>query len=347
MHTISRGPTLDKMKRARPQGLGAAAKKAALEETTSVAQPTAKLVFELPADATALDQVKALYETALVSLEEPEKALQLFNGVVHECLRLEAIKESETAPQDLHPDDNDLDSYLQVKKDAERIFCPEFYFIFGDCLRNIAEISMDQVDEESYDHVKGLLLAAKDRFENASAFEGAAFDEAKARTEVMLAVFDGQVPVTTEASEECLFDAIEFICAFIEHVLDNNVESKCEQAQEAKISLLNLLTDLSAAKGEEKTQIDLLSVSIPFRLTIAGEEGNLAEEEANSMIAKLEALKETDMASEVLMLQGSIYEFLERTEEAEACYAAAENLDTEDSNESSDQEAEESEEQGQ
>lgn len=64
------------MKRARPQGLGSAAKKDKPEEEQEVVETpveassegTGKLIYELPEDATALDQVRALFESATMFL---------------------------------------------------------------------------------------------------------------------------------------------------------------------------------------------------------------------------------------------------------------------------------------
>ena len=63
------------MKRARPQGLGSsAAKKEKAEEEPIVSVETeeqpnnGKLFYELPEDATALDQLRALFESATMYL---------------------------------------------------------------------------------------------------------------------------------------------------------------------------------------------------------------------------------------------------------------------------------------
>lgn len=69
------------MKRARPQGLGSATKKdkTEVEQSTEgpiesgeiVANPsegTGKLFYELPEEATALDQLRALFESATMFL---------------------------------------------------------------------------------------------------------------------------------------------------------------------------------------------------------------------------------------------------------------------------------------
>ena len=68
------------MKRARPQGLGSAAKKKDKTEEeqlneasfksgeTVASEGTGKLIYELPEDATALDQLRALFESATMFL---------------------------------------------------------------------------------------------------------------------------------------------------------------------------------------------------------------------------------------------------------------------------------------
>lgn len=64
------------MKRARPQGLGSVSKKEKAEdeipkvasiESESTGEP-GKLFYELPEDATALDQLRALFESATMFL---------------------------------------------------------------------------------------------------------------------------------------------------------------------------------------------------------------------------------------------------------------------------------------
>lgn len=70
-------PDSSKMKRARPQGLGVASKKERTEEEinnentvaqSEVSEENGKLFYELPEDATALDQLRALFESATMLL---------------------------------------------------------------------------------------------------------------------------------------------------------------------------------------------------------------------------------------------------------------------------------------
>ncbi len=65
------------MKRARPQGLGSVSKKEKADEEFNNDNPvvesepsegTGKLFYELPEDATALDQLRALFESATMFL---------------------------------------------------------------------------------------------------------------------------------------------------------------------------------------------------------------------------------------------------------------------------------------
>ena len=116
------------MKRARPQGLGSSFKKEKvplnvngnlsenIDTSSSIfssnenkkdnicTEKTEKLIYELPEDATALDQLKALFESAIMYLgnnliiisikynlfvDDVEKAKPIFNGIIHVCLRLE------------------------------------------------------------------------------------------------------------------------------------------------------------------------------------------------------------------------------------------------------------------
>lgn len=82
-------------------------------------------------------------------------------------MRLESILDLESEEQDGDENENDIDSVLQVQKDSEKIFCHEFYLIFGESLRFLAEFEMGakEIEESSLDQVKGLLSAAIDRFQ--------------------------------------------------------------------------------------------------------------------------------------------------------------------------------------
>lgn len=326
------------MKRARPQGLGAAAKKAALESEGSPkaveaqeapqTDKSSKLVFELPEDATAFDQVKALYETAIVSLEDTEKALPIFNGVVHECIRLEKIKESEEEPSDLHPDDNDIDSYIQVKRDAEKIFRSEFYFILGDSLRNIAELSMSDINAESFENVKGLFLAAKDKLDTAlSQGPEDNFSESLAesifRCDTFIAILEGNGEVTvTEKSIECVCEAFEFLSSVVEFLYENSQESASE-VQKIATDALRLLV----CQDEFKPRINLLGLDQEFRFMLA-KEGEFDNDKVSELIAKLEDIikvsVDSDLKYEAFMLKGSIYEATGNEVEAEKAYSEAE-----------------------
>ncbi len=320
------------MKRARPQGLGAASKKAAVEvaSPSQEASTSNKLVFELPEDATALDQVKALYETALVSLEEPDRALSIFNGVVHECLRLEKIRDAEDTPNDLHPEDNDIDSFLQVKKDVEKIFGSEYFFVLGDSLRNIAELSMAEIEAESFENVKGLFMAAKEKLDVAlSQADDEPFSEALSesacRTVLFVDVFEGKVVKLGSENIECFSDALEFMISCIEFLAESDKESKAFRELK-KVS--EEVTKLVECTEEVKPKIELAKIDLKLRLAIAEE---VVLEDGHALVEKIDALmgeiEDSDLKFEALMLKGSILETSGKEEEAKAVYAEA-NIDS-------------------
>lgn len=76
------------MKRARPQGLGTNFKKERADEDiqahdtpiveTKISDGTGKLFYELPEDATALDQLRALFESATMFLGNEMEYLKNF-----------------------------------------------------------------------------------------------------------------------------------------------------------------------------------------------------------------------------------------------------------------------------
>ena len=327
-----------KMKRARPQGLGAAAKKTALDTQASSVQAkdagkVGKLVFELPEDATAFDQVKALYETALVSLEDPEKALPIFNGVVHECLRLEKIRDTEETPSDLHPEDNDIDSFMQVKKDADRIFCAEYFFVFGDSLRTIAELSMAEMKEESFEDVKGLFLAAKEKLETSLSQQASndsfseALSESFSRCCLFVKIFEGETVKVDEDSIDCFSDALEFMISFVEFIRENGIDShSVEQVKEVCAKVLQQ----AECTEELKISVEIKGIDQKLRFALAEEE-ELDSEKVSQMQARLDILVNTisdsDLKYEALMLKGSILEASGKDEEAKLVYSEAEKID--------------------
>lgn len=95
------------MKRARPQGLGSSLKKEKVplnadenlsENTSSIitlnenenikTEKTEKLIYELPEDATALDQLKALFESAIMYLGNNNNLIIIsikYNTIFRRC----------------------------------------------------------------------------------------------------------------------------------------------------------------------------------------------------------------------------------------------------------------------
>lgn len=371
-HQISR------MKRARPQGLGASAaakKEKPEEEQVDVIEAegevasnsTEKLFYELPEDATALDQLRALFESAtmflgkyslylclyIYLLDDTTKAKPIFNGVIHECLRLEAILDKEEGPEEQEGDDKDLDSFLQVKKDSDKIFGSEFYFIFGESLRTLAELEMnDEIEESSMEQVKGLLSASIDRFQlskeklsietessspaiySADLMSGLVYamaslcvliEETEELKEALKGLIKGE---SKESASSAMFDAVEFNCNFIETAFENEFEiSGIDHISETLEKNLKLLEEFSI----DAKKMKIVKVDVPLRLAIVKCE-EIDAEKASCFLADLEEiLKEEEDPSirfEALQLKASIKEILGLEEEATKIYEEADLIQT-------------------
>lgn len=361
------------MKRARPQGLGSAAKKDKIEEEQlieapiesgeTVAAPSegiGKLFYELPEEATALDQLRALFESAtmflgnftllieniLIFLDDASKSKPIFNGVIHECLRLESIHDSEEGPEVQEGDEKDLDSFLQVKKDADKIFGAEFYFMFGESLRTLGEFEMSvEIEESSLEQVKGLFSAAIDRFQLAKEKTGTGEvsfdfelsngllysmaslcmligDNEKLKNDLKSLITDQ----FKDSVSSAMFDSVEFFCNFIETAYENEFEIEgfedLTTQLESNISLIEeFCTDLKKLK--------LVKVDIPLRLAVIQSEV-IEGEKADGLLQVLEEIlkseEEPESRFEALQLKASIKEILGLDEEASLIYEEADSI---------------------
>lgn len=348
------------MKRERPQGLGSVAKKEKADEerincstdegvkvieTSETSSSNGKILYELPEDATALDQLRAIFESATMFLDDASKSKPIFNGVIHECLRLEAILENEEGPEEQEGDEKDLDSFLQVKKDSEKIFNAEFYYMFGESLRCLAEFEMNEdVEESSLDQIKGLLSASIDRFQlskeklkteesfSADLHTGLIYSMAS-----LYMLIDGNDTLMTdmtvligEGSKDtaisAMFDSIEFFCAFIETAYENDYEI---EGLETFGDLLE--KNISSIDGfcSDARKLKLIKVDVPLRLAVIRSE-EIEGEKSELLLAELEEILKTEeelgIRYEALQLKASIKEILGLEEEANLIYEEADSL---------------------
>lgn len=345
------------MKRARPQGLGSAVKKEKAEdehvqevvsENTSEVEASGsneKLVYELPEDATALDQLRAIFESATMFLDDSSKSKPIFNGVIHECLRLEAILDNEEGPEEQEGDEQDLDSFLQVKKDSEKIFTAEFYYMFGESLRTLAEFEMsEQVEESSLEQIKGLLSASIDRFQlskeklkndesfSADLHNGLIYsmaslfllidDNDQLMTDLKALIGEGSKDTAISA----MFDTVEFFCAFIETAYEEDFDIEgLETFGDLLEKNLCLIDDFCS----DARKLKLIKVDVPLRLAVIRSE-EIEGEKADRLLADLEEILKTEeevgIRFEALNLKASIKEILGLDDEAALIYKEADSL---------------------
>lgn len=287
-------------------------------------------------------------------LDDQNKAKPIFNGVIHECLRLEAILENEKGPEEQEGDDKDIDSFVQVKKDSEKIFNSEFYFIFGESLRTLAEFEMnEEIEESSMDQVKGLLSASIDRFQLSKEKRDGIDKEfsndltsgilySMASLCVLIEENDqlkedlkGLIEKESSSNESlkdvvssAMFDAIEFYCGFIEISFENEFE--IEGIEDLALILEKNIKIIPEFSIDSK-KLKLVQVDIPLRLSIAKSE-EITEEKASGFLAdldeflKLEGEADMSLKYEALQLKASIKEILGEEEEAAKIYEEADSI---------------------
>lgn len=271
--------------------------------------------------------------------------------MIHECLRLEAILDNEEGPEEQEGDEKDLDSFLQVKKDAEKIFGSEFYFIFGESLRTLAELEMnDEIEESSMEQIKGLLSASIDRFQlskeklstesetpnpvyAADLISGLLYsmaslcvlieDNDQLKEDLKNLVKDEP----KESVSSAMFDSVEFYCNFIETALENEFEiEEILESSETLEKNLKLLEEFSI----DTKKIKIVKVDVPLRLAIVKSE-EIDEEKASGLLAELEEIlkgeEDQSIRFEALQLKASIKEILGLEEEAAKIYEEADLIE--------------------
>lgn len=266
-------------------------------------------------------------------------------------MRLEAILDNENGPEEQEGDEKDLDSYLQVKKDADKIFGSEFYFIFGESLRTLAELEMgDEIEESSLEQVIGLLSASIDRFQlskeklnsNDTSASSTFVDDLSngliySMASLFILIKDNDDKLRTDLKElineetkdtisSAIFDSIEFFCTFCEtaHETDfeiDNFDELCSRLE----SNLKLVAELVS----DEKKLNLVKVDVPLRLAIIKSD-EIDEAKAKTFLDDLdEILKDKEDVSirfEALQLKASIKEILGLEEEAALIYEEADAL---------------------
>jgi len=350
------------MKRSKPQGLGASAKKTVLQQDgTAVNQITGNSLPEekgfctLPEDATALDQVKALYDAALMLfLEEGlknlriccifldkvnrEKSLQLFYGVANECLRLEAVREaSQLEDCESGEDNDDLDSAKHIRENSSRIFTFIFYFIFGDSLVHIASSCMESGSD--LDEVKGYLEGARYNLFKASNLSALDTEQ------------DGSVDINSSLMQVCAMsitmenddkdllvfmkqnlsaqnakEAFEYAAEVFEFVLidlEDNANSEIVSIDKSLEALISTFSTFEQVKAPLK----LLEIDARIRFALVSEqeikESILIEFTSElDLVANNKGNEDSDRRQAYLLLS-SIYEMLDNELEASRYYDLA------------------------
>ena len=291
----------------------------------------------------------ASFSPSIIS-DDSNKSKPIFNGLVHECLRLESVLDNEEGPEEQEGDENDLDSFVQIKKDSKKIFCPEFYYIYGESLRYLAEFEMcEDIEENSLEQVKGLLSAAIDRFQVAdetikkiTANDSMNIQEFSTEMANGLLYAMSALCMLIEENEEmkinlnsliteeskdfassAMRDAIEFYCSYIENAYEN--ELKLEGIEEMSSNLENNVEYLYTI---EKNFM-LTKVDVPLRLSLA-KSAEIDEEKAalllNDLEGILETVKDVHTRYEALQLKASIKEALGQETEADLIYEEASTL---------------------
>lgn len=243
----------------------------------------------------------------------------------------------------------DLDSFLQVKKDSEKIFGGEFYFMFGESLRTLAEFEMGgEVEESSLEQIQGLLSAAIDRFQVAK--EKIGMDEVSFASELlngllysmaslcMLIGDNGQLKEdlksliadnSRDSVTSAMFDAVEFFCNFIETAYENEFE--IEGLEELTSQLEKNIFGIEEFCKDSK-KLNLVKVDIPLRLAVIKSE-EIEGEKADLLLEKLEEIlkseKNVEIRFEALQLKASIKEILGLEDEATLIYDEADALQLE------------------
>ena len=262
-------------------------------------------------------------------------------------MRLESIHDNEEGPEVQEGDEKDLDSFLQVKKDSDKIFGSEFYFIFGESLRTLGEIEMgEEIEESSLEQIKGLFSAAIDRFKLAKeklGSEEVSFDfelsNGLLNSMASLCILIGDNEelkndlklLLTEKYKEsvssAMFESVEFFCNFIETAYENEFEIEgledLTSQLEKNISLIEefCINDLKKFK--------LVKVDVPLRLAVIKSE-EIEGEKADRLIEDLEEILKSEddpeTRFEALQLKASIKEILGLEDEATLIYEEADSI---------------------
>lgn len=261
-------------------------------------------------------------------------------------MRLESILDNDEGPEVQDGDEKDLDSFLQVKRDSDKIFGAEFYFIFGESLRTLGEFGMgDEIEESSLEQIKGVFSAAIDRFQLAKEKLGS--EEVSFNFELsngllysmaslcMLIGDNEQLKndlkfLLTEQFKDsvssAMFDSVELFCNFIETAYENEFEIEGLEdltlQLEMNISLIEeFCTDFKRLK--------LVKVDVPLRLAVIKSE-EIEGEKADRLIKDLEEIlkseEDTETRFEALQLKASIKEILGLEDEAALIYEEADSI---------------------
>lgn len=268
----------------KPLGLGTKKKSRSIEDVASDHSESEQkqereekgLYFELDADADQIDELEAMFDTAEAVLDEPEKSIPLFRGVIHECNALFGNNQ----------DDEEKEGFEEHKQ-----FPARFYRIFAEALFNLAimENLTDAKAVERSDFLKAALDKVDDGLNNHPS--NASLLQSKATIMAALAANgeDFYALKLSETLSDCLnvIKDVDGKIDFLERIFDTHLEAVDAKSTKKVVEvLLSVFEDFLGDDVEEDTKVHLLKVS--FINALAETELELEEDtrEINNFLSK-------------------------------------------------------------
>jgi hypothetical protein len=261
----------------KPLGLGSK-KKARSEEALPEAEKEEKgLYFELDADADQFDELKAMFDTAEATLDDPAKCIPLLRGIVHECTSLYKVGDSEHNSQFDSADET-------AEEDQGKKFPATFYRIFGDSLFNLA--IMENTPDLTEGEISNINDKNKQIFQQRGDFLKAALDKIEEGIDCYPRNYDliesKVIIIASLAVNGDDYYSLKFAPSLTDCL--NELKDRGDSGKEAMIDLFNKVFQIrleASSPAKSKKLIEgLLSVFEDFL-------GDDVEEESNVQILKL------------------------------------------------------------
>lgn len=279
----------------KPLGLGSKKKSRSNEDVTSENSGSEQqtheeqkeekgLYFELEADADQIDELQAMFDTAEAVLDEPEKSIPLFRGIVHEC---NALFGNEIAEEE-------GSEGSEEKFEEHKQFPARFYRIFGEALFNLAimenpadtkaaergdflKAALDKVEEGLLNHPnEPSLLHSKAAIVAALAANGEEYYVLK----LSEALSDYLDAIKTSSSSE---EKVEFL----ERILESRLDAVDAKSSKRVIEvLLSVFEDVLGDEVEEETRVHLFKISLINALAETELELEEDTQEINNFLSK-------------------------------------------------------------